>query len=176
MGGRTTRGAARAGLALVLLGLTGCSAGDAGAVQNRSPEQVATDFVPLAEAVVAATATDGWTFEDSRPWSASAIGGLRGQVCTGLPGKHTLQLLLLGKPVEDAKAAVEAMREDLEEHGFIISGQFTPESGEGEFTVSGQRADGAAVDYRASLSGQTLDLESECSAAIELNANVPVPQ
>ncbi|GAA6525283.1 hypothetical protein [Intrasporangium sp. DVR] len=174
MAGRMTRGAARAGMVLVLLGLTGCSAGGAGAAQNRSPEQVATDFVPLAESVVAATGTAGWTFEDSRPWAAGDIGGLRGQACTGLPGKHTLQLLLLGQPVADAEAAVAAMRKHLEEHDFTISGQFTPDSAGAEFTVSGQRPDGAAVDYRASVAGQTLDLESECSAAIELNQNVPV--
>lgn len=176
MGRRTTRGVARAGLALVLLGLTGCSAGGAGAAQNRSPEQVAKDFVPLAESLVGATGTSGWTFEDSRPWSVAGIGALRGQACTGVPGKHTLQLLLLGQPVENAKAAAEAMRSHLEANDFTISGSFTPESGDAEFTVSGQRADGAAVDYRASLAGQTLDLESECSAAIELNANVPVTQ
>lgn len=176
MRGRLTLGLGAALSALSLIGVAGCSAsGEGAAPRDRSPDAVVADFVPLVDSVVKATKSEGWHFEDEREWSPSAVGSLRGQVCSGLEGKHTLQLLLLGESVSDPKAAVAGIKGYLEDNGFGIANEFTPATGDGEFTITGQRPDGTLVDYRARSTGQSLELESECSSAITFNQNVPVP-
>lgn len=141
--------------------------------QDRPGPEVAKDLVGLVDEVITASGTSGWSRDDGTAWSRSDIGQLRGQVCTNLADKFTLEVVLLGPASEDPGAASDGMRKVLEDKGFVITNDFTPKAGEGsDHAVAGQRPDGARVDFRSGPGGSSLGVESECSNQITLNAVV----